>query len=58
MQEGTMIEKKVTIEQLDEGMLISADVHNSNGVVIVPAKTDIPLWRSWWGKNPMNRSFP
>lgn len=34
-----MIERKVTIEQLDEGMLISADVHNSIGVVIVPAKT-------------------
>ncbi|MBP3578558.1 MAG: hypothetical protein J6K15_10635, partial [Lachnospiraceae bacterium] len=36
-----MIERKVTIEQLDEGMLISADVHNSIGVVIVPAKTTV-----------------
>ena len=36
-----MIEKKVAIEQLEEGMLISADVHSSIGVVIVPANTEV-----------------
>lgn len=38
-----MIEKKLAIEELEEGMLISADVHNENGVVIVPAKTEVTL---------------
>ena len=38
-----MIERKVAIEELEEGMFISADVHNSNGVVIVPAKTTVTI---------------
>ena len=38
-----MREKKVAIEELEEGMLISQDVHNGNGVVIVPAKTKVTL---------------
>lgn len=38
-----MIERKVAIEELDEGMFISADVHNSNGVVIVPANTTVTI---------------
>ena len=36
-----MIERKLAIEQLEEGMLISADVHNGIGVVIVPANTKV-----------------
>lgn len=34
-----MIEKMVTIEELDEGMLITADVYNRSGVIIVPENT-------------------
>ena len=38
-----MIERRVAIEQLEEGMLISADVHNGSGVIIVPAKTKVTI---------------
>lgn len=38
-----MLERRVAIEQLEEGMLISADVHNSMGVVIVPANTEVTI---------------
>lgn len=38
-----MIERKLAIEELEEGMLISQDVYNGNGVVIVPAKTTVTL---------------
>ncbi len=38
-----MIERKVTIEELEEGMFISADVHNDSGVIIVPANTTVTI---------------
>lgn len=34
-----MIERMVTIEELDEGMLIAADVYTRGGVIIVPENT-------------------
>ncbi len=38
-----MKEKRIAIEELEEGMLISQDVHNGSGVIIVPAKTTVTL---------------
>lgn len=38
-----MKERRVAIEQLEEGMLISADVHNGSGVIIVPANTKVTI---------------
>ncbi len=34
-----MLGKKLSIEKLEEGMLIIADVHTKGGVIIVPSKT-------------------
>ncbi len=36
-----MIERMVTIEELEEGMLISADVYTRGGVIIVPENTEV-----------------
>lgn len=36
-----MIERMVTIEELEEGMIISADVYTRGGVIIVPENTEV-----------------
>lgn len=36
-----MVERMVSIENLQEGMIISTDVHTRGGVIIVPAKTTV-----------------
>lgn len=36
-----MIERMVSIEELDEGMLITADVYTRGGVIIVPENTEV-----------------
>lgn len=36
-----MIERMVSIEELEEGMIISADVYTRDGVIIVPENTEV-----------------
>ena len=38
-----MIEKIVPIEELEEGMLIAADVYTAGGVIIVPENTKVTI---------------
>ncbi len=38
-----MIERKISIEELEEGMLIAEDVHAGNGVIIVPKNTVVTI---------------
>ena len=38
---GEVIEKMISLEELEEGMLITADVYTRGGVIIVPENTTV-----------------